>query len=99
MIIVRRTYLPLAGKGGQLLSLVKQASDAMAEASFERPTILRGWHGMHGALQTEQEWPDIAAYEASRSVVRRTPGITNVFGQIYPLLAETHTTEVFEVVE
>ncbi len=99
MIIVRRTYLPLPGKGGQLLTLVKQASDAMAEAGFGRPTILRGWHGMHGALQTEQEWQDIAVYEASRSVVRQTPGITNVFGQIYPLLAETHTTDIFEVVE
>ena len=85
MIIVRRTYLPLPGTGGQLLTLVKQASDAMAEAGFERPTVLRGWHGMHGALQTEQVWQDIAAYEASRSVVRRTPGITSVFGEIYPL--------------
>ena len=99
MIIVRRTYLPLPGKGGQLLALVKQASDAMAEAGFERPTVLRGWHGMHGALQTEQVWQDIAAYEASRSVVRRTPGITSVFGEIYPLLAETHTTDIFGIVE
>ncbi len=99
MIIVRRTYLPLPGKGGQLLGLVKQAADAMAEAGFERPVVMRGWHGKHGALQTEQSWPDIASYEASRGVVRRTPGITGVFSHIYPLLAETHTTEVFEVVE
>ncbi len=99
MIIVRRTYLPLPGKGGGLLGLVKQAADAVAEAGFDRPTVLRGWHGKHGAIQTEQVWQDIAAYEASRSVVRRTPGITSVFGEIYPLLAETHTTAVFEVVE
>ena len=89
MIIVRRTYLPLPGKGGQLLALVKQASDAMAEAGFERPTILRGWHGMHGALQTEQEWQDIAAYEASRTRgAAETPGITNVLWADIPAAGE-----------
>ncbi len=89
----------MPGRGARLLGLVRQAADAMAEAGFERPVVMRGWHGKHGAVQTEQSWPDVVSYEASRGAVRRTPGITGVFEQIYPLLAETHSTEIFEVVE
>jgi hypothetical protein len=48
-------------------------------------------------LQTEQLWDSIADYEASRSAVRNTLGITTIFDQIYPLLAETHNTEIFEI--
>ena len=48
-------------------------------------------------LQTEQRWDSIADYEASGGAVRQTPGITSVFDQIYPLLAETHNTEIFEI--
>ncbi len=99
MIAVRRTYLPKPGVGGKLAALVNQAGEAMSAAGFEKPTIYRGWHGAHGRLQTEQRWTSISDYEASRSVVRQTPGITSVFDQIYPLLAETHTTEIFEISE
>ncbi|MDA1279227.1 MAG: hypothetical protein O3B95_04200 [Chloroflexi bacterium] len=99
MIAVRRTYLPKPGVGGKLAALVKEAGDAMAAAGFEKPTIYRGWHGSHGLLQTEQRWSSIADYEASRSAVRKTPGITSVFDQIYPLLAETHKTEIFEITD
>ena len=42
MIIVRRTYLPLPGKGGQLLALVKQAADAMAEGRVRAADRLAG---------------------------------------------------------
>ena len=99
MIAVRRTYLPKPGVGGKLAALVKQAGEAMGAAGFEKPTIYRGWHGAHGRLQTEQRWASISDYEASRSVVRQTQGITSVFDQIYPLLAETHITEIFEISE
>ncbi|MDP6665852.1 MAG: hypothetical protein QF357_00470 [Dehalococcoidia bacterium] len=97
MIAVRRTYLPKPGTGGKLAALVKAAGQAMETAGFNRPTVYRGWHGSHGMLQTEQRWDSIADYEASRSAVRQTPRITSVFDQIYPLLAETHTTEIFEI--
>ena len=99
MIAVRRTYLPKPGVGGKLAALVKQAGEAMSAAGFEKPTIYRGWHGAHGRLQTEQRWTSISDYEASRSVVRQTQGITSVFDQIYPLLAATHNTEVLIEVE
>ena len=97
MIAVRRTYLPKPGTGGKLAALVKEAGDAMEVAGFKKPTIYRGWHGSHGMLQTEQLWDSITDYEASRSAVRNTPGITSIFDQIYPLLAETHNTEIFEI--
>lgn len=99
MIAVRRTYLPKPGTGGKLATLVKEAGEAMQAAGFNKPTVYRGWHGSHGRLQTEQRWDSIADYEASRGVVRQTPGITSVFDQIYPLLAETHITEIFEIFE
>ena len=99
MIAVRRTYLPKPGVSGKLAALVQEAGEAMQTAGFNKPTVYRGWHGPHGRLQTEQLWDSISDYEASRSTVRNTPGITSVFDQIYPLLAETHTTEIFEVSE
>ena len=99
MIAVRRTYLPKPGTGGKLAALVSQAGEAMEAAGFRKPTLYKGWHGSHGILQTEQLWDSIADYEASRSAVRKTPGITSIFDQIYPLLAETHTTDIFEVVD
>jgi hypothetical protein len=97
MIAVRRTYLPKPGTGGKLAALVREAGDAMEAAGFKKPTVYRGWHGSHGMLQTEQLWDSITDYEASRSAVRNTPGITSIFDQIYPLLAETHNTEIFEI--
>jgi hypothetical protein len=42
-------------------------------------------------------WDSIADYEASRGAVTNTPGITGIFDQIYPLLAETHNTEIFTI--
>ena len=96
MIIVRRTYVPRPGQGGKLLGLVKQASDAMADAGFDRPRVFRAWHGAHGTIHTEQQWDSIAAYESSRSAVRGTPAITSIFEQIYPLLQHTHDTEILE---
>ncbi len=99
MIAVRRTYLPKPGTGGKLATLVAEASSAMEAAGFRKPTVYRGWHGSHGMLQTEQLWDSIADYEASRSAVRNTPGITSIFDQIYPLLAETHVTDIFSIAE
>lgn len=99
MIAVRRTYLPKPGEGGRLALLVKEAGAAMEAAGFRKPIIYRGWHGSHGMLQTEQIWDSITDYETSRDVVRQTPGITSKFEQIYPLLAETHITQVFEISE
>ena len=99
MIAVRRTYLPKPGTGGKLAALVREASSAMEAAGYRKPAVYRGWHGSHGMLQTEQLWDSIADYEASRSAVRKTPGITTIFDQIYPLLAETHTTDIFEISE
>ncbi|MBT3942851.1 MAG: hypothetical protein HOC77_06305 [Chloroflexi bacterium] len=99
MIVVRRTYVPNPGTGGTLLRLVKQASAEMENAGFARPRILRTAFGDHGTLITEQPWDSLADYDDSRDRVRATPGITQVFDQIYPLLAATHNTEVLIEVE
>ena len=94
MIVVRRTYVPRPGVGGQLLALVRQASEEMANAGFGKPRTLRTAFGDHGTLITEQRWESLADYDASRDRVRATSAITEVFDRIYPLLAATHNTEV-----
>ena len=94
MIVIRRTYVPRAGTGGKLLALVRQVSDAMAGAGFERSKIFRTHTGYHGTLIVDQEWESFEKYEASRNVVRETKAITSVFDQIYPLLQTTHHTEI-----
>jgi hypothetical protein len=98
VIVVRRTYVPKPGTGGQMLALLKEASAAMGAAGFDPPKLLRGWHGDHGVIYTEQRWKTIADYEASRERVRRTPAITAVFEKIYPTLERTHHTEILEEV-
>ena len=98
-IIVRRTYLPKPGTGGELLKLVREAADEMAKAGFPKPRVFRAWHGGHGTVYTDQEWDSVLKYEESRDAVRRTSGITSVFAGIYPLLAQTHDTQIIEAVE
>ena len=98
MIVVRRTYVPKAGQGGQMLALLKEASAAMGAAGFDTPRLSRGWHGDHGVIYTEQRWKSIADYEASREKVRKTSTITSVFDRIYPTLEKTHHTEILEEV-
>lgn len=99
MIIVRRTYIPKPGTGGKLLRLVQEAAVQMAGAGFPGPRVARAWHGGHGTVFTDQEWESIVKYEESRDAVRRTKAITEVFEQIYPLLASTHDTQILELVE
>ena len=97
--MVRRTYVPRPGSGGKLLTLVRQASDEMANAGFGKPRMLRTAFGDHGTLITEQRWESLAEDDASRDRVRATSAITEVFDRIYPLLAATHNTEVLIEVE
>ena len=99
MIAVRRTYLPKPGKGGKLATLITEAGKAMETAGYSKPKTYKAWHGPHGMLQTEQIWESISDYESSRSSVRNTPRITSIFEKIYPLLADTHKTEIFEIVD
>ncbi len=99
MIVVRRTYLPKAGSGGKLLKLVREAADEMQKAGFPRPQVFKAWHGGHGTLFTDQRWESVVQYEESRDAVRRTETITSVFDGIYPLLAQTHNTQILEVVD
>ena len=50
-------------------------------------------------MVTEQRWASIAEYEESRTKVRRTASITDIFSRIYPVLASTHVTELFEKID
>ena len=95
MIVVRRTYTPQPGGGG-LVDRLREVSSATVEAGFPPIAIYRRVLGPHGTLVTEQRWPSVAAYEDSRDQVRATPAITEIFGRIYPLLASTHVTEIYE---
>ena len=87
----------MPGTGGKLLKLVSEAADEMANAGFPRPRVLKAWHGGHGTVFTDQEWESVPQYEESRDAVRNTKAITSVFNGIYPLLAETHDTQILEV--
>lgn len=99
MIAVRRTYTPQPGGGGGLLKHLNDVGKATAGAGFPSLSIYRRVLGPHGTVVTEQRWPSIAAYEESREQVRATVAITEIFSRIYPLLASTHVTEVYEDVD
>ena len=98
MIVVRRTYEPRPGGGG-LTRLLKELQEATVEAGFPPLAVYRRVFGPHGAMATVQRWPSIAEYDESRERVRQTPAITGIFERIYPVLASTHVTEVYEEVE
>ena len=99
MIMVRRVYTPRPGEGGNLLRVIKQIQPATAEAGFPPLAVYRQAPGLHGLLVTEQKWQSLADYEKSRGLVRQTGEITQLFAQVYPLLASTHLTEIYEEVE
>ena len=96
MILVRRVYTPKPGEGGKLLRALKQLQPATPEAGFPPLTIYRLSFGPHGTLATEQKWQSLADYDKSREMVRQTKNITQIFEQVYPLLASTHITELYD---
>ncbi|MDA1349688.1 MAG: hypothetical protein O3A47_12625 [Chloroflexi bacterium] len=95
MIQVRRVYTPKPGRG-ELANHLKDLQGATIEGGFPPLSVYRRVFGPHGTMVTQQEWSSIADYEASRAEVRRTAAITEIFDRIYPLLASTHVTEVYE---
>ena len=97
MIIVMRTYIPKAGKGGSLMRLIKSVAESFDKNNFPTTEILRASHGLHGKIQTIQRWDSHDDYMNSRDKVRATKEITSLFDDIYPLLEETHFTELFNV--
>ena len=98
MIEVRRVYTPKPGGGG-LAGHLKDLQGATVEAGFPPLSVFRRVFGPHGTMITVQRWPSIADYEESRGKVRRTAAITAIFSLIYPGLASTHVTEVYEEVD
>ena len=98
MIMVRRVYTPKPG-GGRLAKYLKDLQNATVQAGFPPLAVYRKILGSHGTMVTEQLWPSITAYDESRAKVRQTKPITDIFGHVYPVLATTHLTEVYEVVD
>ena len=98
MIVVRRTYEPRPGGGG-LTQHLKDLQRATVEAGFPSLGVYRKVLGPHGMMVTVQRWPSIAVYDESREKVRQTAAITDIFSRIYPVLASTHVTEVYEEVD
>ena len=98
MILVRRTYTPNPGGGG-LLSPLRDLQKATVEAGFPPIAIYRRVLGPHGTMVTVQRWPSMAAYEESRSQVRDTGPIREIFSRIYPAMASTHVTELYEEID
>ena len=47
-------------------------------------------------MVTIQEWKSLEDYNNSRDIVRHTEEITSIFEKIYPLLDNTHITEILE---
>ncbi len=97
MIIVKRTYTPRPGGGG-LANHLRDLRAATEEAGFPALAVMRKVLGPHGMMVTVQRWDSLADYDASRDKVRATRSITEIFERIYPVLAVTHETEVFEEV-
>jgi hypothetical protein len=95
VIQVRRVYTPKPG-GGELAKHLKDLQAATVEAGFPALSVFRRIFGPHGTMVTQQSWPSITEYEVSRARVRQTGAITEIFSRIYPLLASTHVTEVYE---
>ena len=95
MIIVRRTYTPKPGGGG-LLQHLRDLQGATVEAGFPPLSVYRKVLGPHGTMVTVQRWDSVATYDASRNEVRGTRSITEIFERIYPVLASTHETEIYE---
>ena len=83
MIIVMRTYIPKAGKGGSLMRLVKSVAETFDKNNFPTTEILRASHGLHGKIQTIQRWDSHDDYMDSRDKVRATKEITSLFDEIY----------------
>ena len=98
MIVVRREYVPRPGGGG-LTGHLRDLQKATVEAGFPSLTIYRKFMGPHGTMVSVQRWPSLAEYEESRAKVRGTGQITEIFSRIYPALASTHVTEIYEEVE
>lgn len=98
MIVVRRIYTPRPGGGG-LTQLLIELQAATIEAGFPSLTIFRKVLGPHGTMITEQQWPSITVYDESRDKVRQTKSITGIFSRIYPVLASTHVTEIYEEID
>ena len=95
MIIVRRTYTPKPGGGG-LQRHLRDLQTATVEAGFPPLSVYRKVLGPHGTMVTVQRWESVAAYDASRNEVPATRSITDIFERIYPALASTHETEIYE---
>ena len=95
LIIVRRTYTPKPGGGG-LQRHLRDLQTATVEADFPPLSVYRKVLGSHGTMVTVQRWESVAAYDASRNEVRATRSITDIFERIYPALASTHETEIYE---
>ena len=98
MIIVRRVYTPKPG-GGALAKHLRDVKQATVEAGFPPLSVYRRVFGAHGTMVTVQRYPSIADYDESRAKVRQTATITEIFERIYPVLASTHVTEVYEEVD
>ena len=97
MIIVKRTYTPKPGGGG-LTKHLRDLQAATEQAGFPPLSVMRKVLGPHGTMVTVQRWDSLADYDASRDQVRATRSITEIFERIYPVLAATHETEVYEEV-
>ena len=72
---------------------------ATVEAGFPALSVYRKVLGPHGTMVTTQRWDSVATYDASRDQVRATRSITEIFERIYPVLASTHETEIYEEID
>ena len=97
-MLVRRTYTPKPGGAG-LMNHLRDLKRATNDAGFPPLSIYGRILGPHGTMVTVQRWPSVAAYEESRALVNDTGPIAEIFSRIYPTLASTHLTELYEEVD
>lgn len=99
-ILVLNTYVPKPGDGKALRAALAAYSKQWVELGHPELVLCRGLQGPHNSITTIQRWKTFAEWSWARSDAAGSEQMRDVvFKQIYPLLASSHETLMFEVLE
>ena len=101
MYLSRLAFATLPGRTHEAEERLKQLRDLVAQASGQRPRVLRAHFASPGApdLVFEQEAPDLATLEREIGAVTRNLQFQALSREISGLLAQTPKREVYQIIE
>ena len=101
MYLSRLAFATLPGRTHEAEERLKQLRDLVAQASGQRPRVLRAHFASPGAPDVvfEQEAPDLATLEREIGAVTGNPQFQALSRQISGLLAHTPKREVYQIIE